>query len=309
MITEGNVRLTGLKRNDITPEIESIIDNAQNFLLICGYSFTNHRHSRSILKKVIDSPIQYKHCVLPITLYRGKDANRTRAIELVRNGVSVSIENKNHSKWIMSENEIYYGSANFTMDSLENKIEVATFRTFQTRDNLRYEFVNFIQESMDRMTNRSNRRNIWGVIGENDMLTTTTRLLIQRLNPSIEKVVKTVDSVNTVRSLITEVIENSFWYLDNKRYFELTKFADYLDNIINNINYKGNVLLSTKESSRDFKRKVYYYNYDCDKFLNQVIELSQISKQLLISEKKIPSFTTKNRKLVRMNKELLSNFK
>ncbi len=309
MITEGNFRLTGLKQNDITPEIENIIRRAQDLILICGYSFTNHRNPRSVLKMVIDSPIQSKHCIFPINLYRGRDANRIRAIELIRNGVSVSIENKNHSKWIMSENEIYYGSANFSMDSLENKIEVATFRTFKNNDNLRSEFLNFIQNSMDRMLLGSNRSKLRGVIGKNEQLTRATRGLIKRFNPSIEKVMETVDSINIVRSLILEVVENCFWHLNEEGYNRLAESADFLDSILNKINHKGNDLINTNEGLRNFKSKVYYYNYYCNKFLSNVVELSGFSRDLLFSEEKVPRFTTLNRKLVRANSDVIETFK
>ena len=236
MIPEGNFRLTGLKQRDITPEIENIIDKAREFILICGYSFTNHRNPRSILKKIIDSPVKSKHCILPINLFRGLDANRTRAIELVKNGVSVSIENKNHSKWVMSENEIYFGSANFSIDSLANKIEVASFKYFQTADLLRTEFCDFVLDSIGRMLHLSHRNSIRGVIGQNDRLTNSTKPLIMRFNPTIEKVESTVDSINDVRSIILEIIENSYWFLPDTRYNSIIQYVSSLDDLISNIN-------------------------------------------------------------------------
>jgi hypothetical protein len=306
MITEGNFRLTGLKQSDITPEIENIIDKANEFILICGYSFTNHRNPRSILKKVIDSPVKSKHCILPINLFRGLDANRTRSIELVRNGVSVSIENRNHSKWVMSENEIYYGSANFSIDSLVNKIEVASFKYFQPADLLRSEFCDFVLDSIERMMHLSNRNSIKGVIGQNDRLTNSTKSLILRFNPTIEKVESTVDSINDVRSMILEIIENSYWFLPDTRYNSIVQYVSLLDNMINTINFKGIELLNTSENSRYFKSKVHYYNIECDKFLVKVPGLSNILNDYLYSENKIPSFTAKNRMLAKRNRSVIS---
>jgi hypothetical protein len=55
MITEGNFRLTELKQNDKTTEIESIVDNARQYTVIWGCSFTNPRDAGSILRNVVDS--------------------------------------------------------------------------------------------------------------------------------------------------------------------------------------------------------------------------------------------------------------
>jgi len=193
----------------------------------------------------------------------------------------------------MSESEIYYGSANFSMDSLENKIEVATFRQFLKNDILKKEFIDFVQDSMKRMQIKSNRRNIWGVIRENDNLIQSAQTLIQKLNPSIEKVVNTINSIISVRTIIAQIIENTYWFLDDKYYYELTKIAYILKNILKKINYTGNHLLASVRKQKDFNNKVYSYNYQCKKFKSYLQELSEASRQLLLSEKKVPYFTKK----------------
>lgn len=297
MIVEGNFRLTGLKQTDITPEIINLINSAKDFIVICGYGFTNHSNAKSILTKVVNSPVRSKHCILPITLYKGKDANRFKALHLIQNGVSVSVEEKNHSKWIMSENEIYYGSANFTIDSLEKKIEVATFRTFIAHDSILKEFASFITDSMKRMLSKSNRVKVKGVITKNKQLASQTRNLIKRFNPSIEKVIQTVDSINFVRSSVHEVVENCFWYLNDDLYREITKEAFNLDEIVKSISYRGNELLEVDENSVSYQRKIYEYNKSCDRYLNSIMRFEDLSETYLKKEKKIPSFTKQNRKL------------
>src|SRR5437868_15153063 len=111
MIIDGNFKKTGLKTTDITAEFDNILKTAKDVIIISGYSFTSPLNNKSILNKIIKSPIKTKHCILPIHLFGNRDINRLIAIELIRNGVSVSIEAENHSKWLMTEKEIYYGSA------------------------------------------------------------------------------------------------------------------------------------------------------------------------------------------------------
>lgn len=312
MIIEGNFRLTGLKQNDITPEIDNLINSAKEFIVICGYGFTNHNNPKSILGKVLRSPIKSKHCILPISLYRGKDANRMRVIHMIQNGVSVSIEDKNHSKWIMNEKEIYYGSANFTMDSLERKIEVATFRNFIELDPVKKEFLEFIHQSMNRMITTSNRQRIRGFIRANHTLISSARSLIKPLNPSIEKVIQTVDSINEVRSFIHEVLENSFWYLDDNRYIEMTIAAWKLEQDVRSINFRGaelldlNLLSKNSEheadlfsNDREFQAKVLWYNRACDVFQRNTKMFDGIMQNVLGMPSKSPSFSLLNRRLVR----------
>lgn len=299
MITEGNFRLTGIKQHDITPEIETIINNAEKYLVICGYGFTTIKNDKSILKKVIESPVVNKHCILPINLFKGGDANRSKAKSLIASGVSVSLESKNHSKWIMSEKEIYYGSANFTMDSLENKIEVASFRLFGNKDPLQFEFEQFIIQSMKRVKNHADRTKLHGYITENDRLVLESKNLILRYNPSIEKVKKTIESINDVRTHIYEVVENCYWYLEDKDFQQLTYVANYMQDIVKNIAYRGLNLLEATEESNSFMLNKRTYNYHCDKFTNTIVELEQVSTRNLGKVDTIPKFTNDNTELLR----------
>jgi hypothetical protein len=306
MIIEGNFRLTGLKQTDITPEIDNLIRSAKKFIVVCGYGFTNHTNVKSILGKIIGSPLPSKHCILPISLYKGKDANRSKALTLIQNGVSVSVEDKNHSKWMMSEREIYYGSANFTIDSLERKIEVATFRYFIKSDPIKEEFAKFIIESMDRMLSTSNRQKIRGYIRKNNLLTNSTRDQIKRLNPSIEKVVQTVDAINSVKSSIHEVLENSYWYLDDKHYHYLTQIAWRLEEEMREINFRGNELLNLSDGGSRYRSQVEKYNRQCDLYYGDVDRLQSVTSNLLNDVKNLPRFTKTNRSLLKLTRQVIT---
>ncbi len=294
MITEGNFHLTGLKQNDITPEIMRIIDEAEDYLIICGYGFTSATNPASVLYKVINSPVSTKHCIIPISLFKGKDTNRSLILYLISQGVSVSLEHTNHSKWIMSEKEIYYGSANFTMDSLSRKIEVATFRKFISNDTIKAEFVSFTEMSILRMKKHTQRNKISGFIRLNNILANSTRSKIQRLNPSIEKVIKTLDSLNEVRYRVFSVVENCFWFLEDDQYKYVTNVAYHMDNLIRNINFRGSILLDDENWDRPNKRHIFLYNQQCDRFQSNIIELGQVSTQTLKTVTDIPDFSESN---------------
>jgi hypothetical protein len=305
VITEGNFRLTGLKQHDITGEIDNIINSAKEYIIICGYGFTSPKNNKSILKKVIDSPLKAKHCILPVTLFRGYEVNKPRAIGLIQNGISVSIENANHSKWIMNEKEIYYGSANFSIDSLENKIEVATFRNFLKKDPLKHEFQLFVKDSMNRMLKTSNRNYVRGYIGANNTLAQSTKVLIKRYNPSIEKVYDTIDSINFVRTAIYEIITNCFWYLGDKHYNRLAVRASEFEENIKSINYQGINLINADENSQNLDYLIKLYNKECDNFNKEIESYADLAKDFLLTEKEVPSFTSKNRKLTKQNIALI----
>ncbi len=294
MITEGNFQLTGLKQNDITPEIIRIIDEAEEYLIICGYGFTRATNPASVLWEVVHSTVPNKHCIIPISLFKGKDTNRSLILYLISQGVSVSLELTNHSKWIMSEKEIYYGSANFTMDSLSRKIEVVSFRKFIANDPIKEEFISFTEMSIQRMKNHTQRRKIWGLIRLNRILANSTRSKILRLNPSIEKVVTTLDSLNEVRHRVYNVVENCFWFLDDNQYRDVTKVAYHIDYLIKNINFRGSILLDDENQEKPSQRHIFYYNQQCDRFQNNIIELGQVSTQTLKTVTDIPDFSENN---------------
>ncbi|MFZ1806231.1 MAG: hypothetical protein WAU36_03360 [Cyclobacteriaceae bacterium] len=296
MIVDGNFRLTGLKQIDITSEVLNLVSSAKNFIIICGYGFTRIGNPRSILGHVLSSSAQVKHCILPIGLFRGKDANRGKALEMIRHGMSVSIEEKNHSKWIMSENEIYYGSANFTIDSLTNKIEVASFRSFKDNDPILHEFKTFTLSSIKKMSNTSTRKKIKGVIMKNAKLLTTSRSLIKRYNPSIEKVYQTIDSINEVRSALHELAANCYWLLDDSQYKEITWFTTRLNTYLRLVGLYGSELIESKEINNSILEQ---YNRVCDNFYRDSDKLQGVTGSMLLQSRKVPEFATLNRKLAR----------
>jgi hypothetical protein len=309
MIRYGNFRLAGLKQTDIANDIDRIIDQARQFILICGYSFSSYKNMDSTVRKIIDSPIPTKHCILPIHLFRTRDANRPLAMELIRRGVSVSIESNNHSKWLMSEGQIYFGSANFSLASLSNRIEVVSFLDFGLRDPLRSEFAAFAIESISRMSRHSDRRSLWGMLRTNDQLLASAREQILVLNPTIEKVISTVKATNKVRAQVYEALDNCYWFLDDKSFLHLTMYLKELDQLLRDINVKGANLIAASNDSSDFKRKVNGYNSECRRFYQLLDEFKSTSRQLIPEKGSIPQITSINRRLSRHCLDELREYK
>ena len=301
VIADGHLKKTGLKTTDITAEFDRMISDAKDFILISGYSFTRPKNVNSVLNKIIKSKVKHKHCILPIKLFGNKDVNRPIAIELIKNGISVSIEEHNHSKWLMTDKEIYYGSANFSLHSLSSKIEVISFKDFLKGDLLQKEFLKFTEQSMNRMKSISLRNNVRGVIVKNKKLIDQTKPLVKRFNPSIEKVISTVDSINKVNSNILEVASNNFWFLEEKEYDNLVRTVASYSSLIQSINYFGTSILRLNEIGKDYDKKIESYNRYCDKFQNLFSEYLPITENLLNKESKIPEFTRENRQITSKN--------
>ena len=301
MIVDGDYRLIGLKQNDITSEFDSLINSAKDLMIVCGYSFTKPSNRKSTLKKIIDSNATVKHCIVPIDLFRSHDINKPHAIELINNGVSVSLEPDNHSKWLMTENEVYFGSINFTNYSIEKRIEVAAFKKFIANDLLKDEFLTFTKDSMSQMRLTSNRTRIRGVMTKNQKLISRNKNYIKRFNPSIKKVTKTLDSISKVQSSINTLLANSYWLVDSKYYRELTRQASYYSRILNRVNFEGNILLDQYERSKDYDFHRIRYNEYCDVLINSFDDFWRNANDYIESTYEMPEYTIKNRSLILQN--------
>lgn len=302
MIADGSYRLIGIKKGDITAEFDNLINNAKEIFIVGGYSFTQPHNRKSILKKLIDSKAKIKHCVFPIDLFRGPDANRNHAITLINNGVSVSLEADNHSKWLLTENEVYFGSVNFTKYSIEKRIEVVAFKTFIKGDLLRSEFVDFTVASMRNMRLTSNRDRLSPVINRNTALVSANRHRIKKLNPSIRKVISTLDSLSQLQSIINQILVNNFWLLDDKYYLQLSRRVIEFQTMLGRINSSGNRILREVQEKKDFSEySLRAYNDICDRFNNSFTRFDMTANDYIQTVKEPQAFTLKNRDLVTKN--------
>jgi len=305
MITDGHYRLMGLKENNISHEIENIINAAREVVIIGGYAFTNPLNSSSALNKLINCRARVKHCIFPIDLFRGRDQNRPYAMELIRNGVSVSLEPENHSKWLLSENEIYFGSANFTNRSLERRIEVVTFKNFTRTDPLKKEFIRFILQSIRRMNLASNRSRLPRTIISNDRIIARNRPRIRRFNPSIRKVTLTLESILAVQGSIKTVLANSYWLLDDTNFNELTLVASRYERILMNIQSIGNKIVYAYKNKIDYQQSLEKYNMNCDQFTDGIQGFVGMVNNVIGGVSSLPKFTAINKDILRSSQPII----
>ncbi len=300
MFKYSNFKLIGLKENDITSHIYDLMDNAKDVIVIGGYSFTKPSDVKSPLNKLINVDAKHKHCIFPLGFF-GQKQNVPYAMELIKNNVSVSFEHENHSKWLMTENGMYFGSANFSKYSLKSRIEVVTFKDFETDDPFRKEFGAFTRQSMIRMKRDSNRANLKGQITRNYRLAENTKRCIKRLNPSIRKVYKTIEGVHTAHSYVNEILQNSFWFLDMIYYRDLNSVAQRFSINLNEIYNSAMKLVINYEEGKDIDQLINVYNSSCHNFLSEVGYLPEHSERLFSKMDELPKHTLTNRNLIDAN--------
>jgi hypothetical protein len=248
-----------------------------------------------------------KHCIMPLKLMN-REANRNFAVHLINHGVSVSIEENNHSKWLMSESEIYYGSANFSVGSLRDRLEVVSFRDFVANDPLRRQFARFALQSMNNMRYNSQRKRLSGIITKNQRLIAKAKPLVKKLNPSIEKVISTVESVNAVRNMMMGVLSNSFWLLSDDYYQELALRTKDQVRLIQRVYREGIELLNMYREKADIQNKVNIYNDACMTFQGKAESYSTLAEDFLMSQNSVPEFTLTNEGLASRNVKYLRKY-
>jgi len=273
-------------------------------MIICGYSFTPIHKPDSCLSKIINSNAASKHCILPISLYGSKDTNRQLAIDLINSGVSVSIEAMNHSKWMMSEKSIYFGSANFTKTSFEKRVEVVTFADFAPNDPLLADFAAFTKSSISKLRRCSYRSKLHGVINKNAALASLASKSVKRLNPDIRKVRYTLEHINNARSALHAILQNAFWLIENDRYFDIYNRASKMMHHILRIESTGNKLINQTSLN---KLTIEKYNFLCDSYIGAVDIFAASTSDHILSSQNEPDFSIINRRLASRNYKIIKD--
>jgi len=223
MIGNNHYSIWGIKDSgeDITPEILDILNNANSFIVVGGYNFTfktaGYTFFSILLTKVRQGiPVLM---IIPPNL-TGYHNNQPAIINFcLTNGIALILNGNNHSKWLMTENDLYYGSSNFTDTSWRQRVEVITihrhrhiFGNWKRRTLL--DFRLFIQREIAKIHRRPTMTVIPGLIANTIATWNNINPLIQRLNPSIEKVISSLKNYNQVELLLNNVIEDWFQVYD-----------------------------------------------------------------------------------------------
>lgn len=220
MIGNANYSKWGIKDSgeDITNDIIDIVHSANTFIIIGGYNFSFRGMGLAFFTEIVNKaqngvPVLM---IFPPFLFGGHNPQPRLINFCLAHNIGVILNHHNHSKWLMTENDLYYGSSNFTPTSWRDRVEVVTIHRHRNiasswkRPTI-LDFRYFIQREIADLTNPRRRMHTYtGLV----TLTVTTwnniRPLVKRLNPSVEKVKQTIENFDEVELSLKFIVEEWF---------------------------------------------------------------------------------------------------
>ncbi|AHW61453.1 hypothetical protein SAMN05444285_10689 [Draconibacterium orientale] len=282
MIGNNRYSIWGIKDSgeDITNEILSILNNANSFIIVGGYNFTFKTAGYSFFR-ILQNKVRQGIPVLMIipSNLTGYNNSQPAIINFcITNGIGLILNGNNHSKWLMTENDLYYGSSNFTETSWRQRIEVVTihrhnnlYGSWKRRTLL--DFRLFIQREISKINRRPTMNAIPGLIANTIAVWNRILPLVLRLNPSIEKVIYTLRNYGEVETLLNENIEEWFQLYDIKLFKQV---YEYNANILKKYNdlcdfAYSNIYNETTEN-REFRNEdiINEYNFLHSEFVKTI---------------------------------------
>lgn len=201
---------------DITQDILAIASNATSFIIVGGYNFTFKTAGYTffnILKNQVAAGIPVL-MIIPSNL-PGFWSNQAQIINFCHShGIGLILNGNNHSKWLLTESDLYYGSSNFTETSWKHKVEVVTIHNRVIgkkwkRDTV-YDFYSFVLSEIARINTRKKMLTVPGLIAHTKSTWGNICPLVRKLNPSVRKVIFTLQHYHEVESMLEDVIEQWF---------------------------------------------------------------------------------------------------
>lgn len=221
---------------DITSQMLDIINNAQEFIIVGGYNFTFKTSAGA--RPFFDALVQRLRAGVEVLMMfpprlHGKFNPQPKIIHYcLSQGIAVILNHQNHSKWLLTESQIYYGSSNFTDASWRDRVEVVSMHdhthinAWWSQETIK-DFKDFLDKEIKDLTAKQRR-----MITYRGLLTSTRnswsriKPLIKRLNPSIEKVVETQANYDEVLAILQEQVCEWFYYYNEDNFltiFDLSK--------------------------------------------------------------------------------------
>lgn len=323
MITRTNGSKWGIKipGDDFTPEIHSLINNAKIFIVVCGYNFSPLVHKTSIIPLLIakkNSGINVLFIAPPGMIRFGNTNHTTNIQHLVNNDVGVILNSKNHSKWLISDYGYYYGSLNFTHSSMRDKVEVISFSERLRRRTIpkwmsetANELLNFAINETRRTQNILSTLNLGMINIDNLRILNLVLNKILKYNPSISKVLETLENYEQARLELLKIIDQTFLFNDeiyfNKLWSKISRIIFYLDYLaeIGNSIYINFEYKSYKSIDSDLDVLLDKYNRIHSVFKRQIDETILFIEYNSIAEKK----QNKLSELLDNSIEILTNYK
>jgi hypothetical protein len=309
MINPGNGSKWGIKPSgtNLTVDIHEIIDNANSYIVVCGYNFSPYNHPTSIIPRLIARRNAGVNVLLiaPPRMWGFGNTNHTNNLQhLINNGIGVILNTYNHSKWIISDYGYYYGSLNFTASSMTTKVEVVSFCDSLQQPNIpwwmnrtKQELLQFAVSELNHFNTVTATTNL-GIVNTaslNTLQGVFARIL--RYNPEIEKVERTLLNYEDVRNELSSIIDNYFPLITIS---ELDKIWQPINNAIYTLDklaYSGNDILLKYQQQSLKGFSIYGYNRIHSNFSRQI-------ERLLVYLKSIELQTSRQEKNSSITKEI-----
>ena len=299
----------GLKENHIESEILNIIDSAQEYILMGSYNF-NLPHN--ILKKLQEKAKKIDVVVILPSVNSYTDKNTGEKKEsfindpekikgLIDNKIGVIIKENNHSKFIISKNSYYMGSANLSWSGLNNKVENIyivngdknPLRQCQRdiKNDIKEKFDSFIDEYLN---DKNCPRNVTDINNETIQIISDVKNNTYKLNPNKEKVRRTVQNFWENDKLIIQSISNYFNTLNFDDYFKISQKLSCLRKELKEVAEYGysNILFNDdfrEKEIEEYNRLWLNFNNYCEE-ASEFIERNKFSTEC--------SYTIKNMEIL-----------
>ena len=230
---------------DITADILAIINNAEVFVLVCGYNFTFKTSAAA--RPFFDALVAQEAngirilLILPPRLHGKYNPQPSIITHCMANNLPVILNHQNHSKWILTDKQLYYGSSNFTNASWKDRVEVISIHDHTNigkgwaKDTIT-DFKNFIDKEIAGLNvRRRHMKDYRGLLTSTRAAWKSIKPMVLKFNPSIEKVVKTLGNYDNVVSILNEQIVYWFDFYEQSSFetiFTLSsKILSKLDNL------------------------------------------------------------------------------
>jgi hypothetical protein len=226
----------GIKNSgeDISLEIMRIVNNAELFVIVCGYNFSFKTSGAS--RQFFDALINKNRNGVPVLMifppYLSMQVNPQPKIinHLIRNGVAIILNHHNHSKWLLTDKDLYYGSSNFTLTSWNKKVEVLSIHEHTNLNkswarNTIKDFKQFIDAEVNNLTSSGRRMKSYrGLLTSTRSAWKSIKPLVKKFNPSIIKVIETLENYDEILNILNKSLVDWFDYYQTDKFefiFEL----------------------------------------------------------------------------------------
>lgn len=269
MVGVKNYSEWGIKDSgtDISQDILDIANTASSFIVVGGYNFTFKTAGFTffnILKNKVKNGIPVL-MIIPANL-PGKWSKQPQIIKYcLQHRIALILNGNNHSKWLLTEKDLYYGSSNFSETSWKNKIEVVSIHkhsaiTKKWKTDTINDFKKFILAEINRLNNRPKMTSIKGLIKRTIAVWNKILPLVKKINPNYEKAIDSMKNLNVIE--------------DELESLALDAFLFYNEELFNQILYSNNEILNAIIELFEFAYANIYneFLYESDLEVGDVVE-------------------------------------